>query len=154
MKYFLLALLMMSLGCSSKPTAVNSEIDYLPVLEDSAVATSALAAGASSNVQVRGRRDYLKRNPSVAISGQLLLKSEIPTPLSNTRVNLYLWANNAWKVISEMSTDIEGKFVVTQKLLPGKYQLNVMNPKYVGVLPVTLDDKPIKDLIFEVSRKN
>ena len=141
MRLLLLAMLIGLTSCSSKK-AVNDDT------------TPALAAFVPSyGVGSSAQGDFLARQSKAGISGQLFLKSQISSILPNTRINLYQWQKNQWKLISELSTDIEGKFSITQALFEGRYELRVANPKYVGQLPVVLDEKPVKDLIFEVTLK-
>lgn len=96
--------------------------------------------------------DTLKPNPKSAISGTLYLKSEISTLLSNARVGLYIKAAQQWNKIDEMSSDYQGHFSFTQKLYPGEYELRIMDPRFSGKLPLTIENKPLKGVIFEVSK--
>ena len=87
------------------------------------------------------------------ISGTVYLKDKLSTFLPHTKLSLYRSVNNRWILVHNTSTDIEGKFSVGPMLRQGKYQLRVVHPKYLGYLPISLNDSSERDLIFEVMRK-
>ncbi len=137
MKFILALNLLLIFACSNKPKAVNDTAHW-PL---------------APFTTPESTQEVLHRPAESAISGQLLLKSQISSILPNTRLNLYRLDGQVWKLVSEFNTDIDGRFAVTQKLFPGRYELRSAHSKYVGVLPVLLNDKAENDLIFEVTLK-
>lgn len=138
-------LLFLALGltltaCSHQEKTVNSpgEHAYVPVMASSLQTT----------------QESIGRSPTPALDGQVLLENDIPTPVANVQLELFKKHNeNKWKSLSQLTTDAAGRFRVTQKMAAGAYELRVVDRRYEGVLPFTLDSNPLENLIFNVKKR-
>ncbi|MBC7742462.1 MAG: prealbumin-like fold domain-containing protein [Bdellovibrionaceae bacterium] len=140
---FLLAgIISFLLGCSHEPKPVNPS--------PTKTKTNILFPIATGP---QGTQEVLNRKNKAALAGKVILKDQLGKLVSNAHFNLYKRINNGWKLISEITTDINGEFAVTQELYHGRYELRPVSSKYEGKLVVDIDDKPERDLIFEVTIK-
>ena len=132
------------MACQSQPGAVNSDYRAAALMptQDPSVPPDAPAATDEAIMQL----------PRSAISGTLYQKDKISSILINTKIGLYQKQSKGWKKIDEVDSDYQGGFSVTKKLYPGDYELRVLDTKYSGKMPVTLEKKPQSRLIFEVNR--
>ncbi|MBC7421260.1 MAG: hypothetical protein H7328_11080 [Bdellovibrio sp.] len=145
MKKLIFAVLFLSWACSNKPKPLNP---------DQHSAAYNTVGNAFLNFQTpddQGQTFY--NGSSSAISGRIFLKNTVSSIIPNAQLELFKWSKEKWVSVIKVSTNINGEFNVTHKLYPGKYELRTVSQKYQGILLIALDDKPIKDLIFEVSLK-
>jgi hypothetical protein len=123
-------------GCASHPGAVNSQIEPPPYV-----------------MLGMGDNQGNERPHVTALSGKVLLKSDMPIPLSKVRVGLFLKGPSGKKFIYEFSSDTDGSFNITRPLQKGIYELAVTDPRYQGSMEVSLTDNPVTDVSFEISKK-
>jgi len=136
----LVLLLFFAFGCSSKNKAVNDP-PSLPLLP--------MAPLQSPEVV----QDSIGRAPTSALQGKLILQGDLPTPLAHIQLGLYKKQNDTWSEVTRLTSETDGSFAVTQKLTHGHYELRVLNPRYKGTLPVTLDKDPVRGLIMGAERR-
>jgi hypothetical protein len=132
-------LVMALLGCKSDPKAVNSE-RTIPLWP-------AISGNDSSNYEGLGRP------PIEALTGKVVLKSDIPIPLAHLTLGLFQIQNSRKKLIVEFTTDSDGSFRITRPLQMGFYELVVIDKKYEGTFPVSLENSAARNRIFEATKK-
>ncbi len=133
------------IACQSTPGTANPDsraVTMRPALDPS-IPSDAPVPEPVTNTQ-KGRN---------AITGTIYQKSQISTILINTKVGLFQKSGNNWNKIDEANSDYRGNFSLMTKVVPGNYELRVMDPKYSGKMPLTLEKKPLAGLIFEVNEK-
>ena len=132
---------LMLAACSSKGKAVNKQNDW-PVWP-MAPATAAGTEAAES---------ALSRKPMAALSGKVVLKSDpLPVGLSGVGLGLFKKEMTKWVLVAELTSEIGGNFEITRPLVPGLYELRVLDKKYKGKLPIQLS-APLSGLILEISK--
>jgi hypothetical protein len=127
-------------GCSNKPKAVNDSFE-LPVYP-------------ALYTQENADSLTLAKPIIVALSGQVVTNLQIPTPIPQATLLLEFEKEKRWTRYTELTTDLEGKFKITQKIFPGNYKLSINSPKkWQGELKFNVSDKPISNLFLTVSEK-
>jgi 5-hydroxyisourate hydrolase-like protein (transthyretin family) len=140
--WLFLAMVPFAVSCVQK-RGVNEVIVNPPILP---------SGGADPAANSQSFNNYMGRAPIAAISGTLYLNGELPTPLARISIALFKKENGQWKEIARTSTETGGTFSFTRAMLEGDYDLQVMDSRYLGHLPVTLTSAPQQNLILMVER--
>ncbi len=147
-------------GCSSKPVAVNRSLQTPYLMSSTTTPQGRESYGAQPKSPTEGTTPTVLpveqmslTTPESGISGQVLSKSDFPRPLSRISIGLFQILHSGPKLISSFTSETNGGFRVTQPLFAGSYELRVLDPRYEGVLPLTLDRTAVNDIHFEISPK-
>lgn len=162
MKFEFALIALLAVGCSNSSKVVNKQsVDYptLPWNGSNGVAQPGPAnpndqkpSGSALVVQ----ENNMKSASVAAVTGSVVLKAEIPTPVSRIAISLQKQENGNWKEISSTNSEPDGSFRFTLRLTSGQYRILVPESSklYSGLQEFSLTDKPIKNMIFEVTAKN
>lgn len=106
----------------------------------------------SGGYVVSGQNEPDPRKKKPAISGTVVLKSEMPQPIANIRLGIFKKKDEEWIQVLGFSTTADGRFHVVKGLEKGQYELRVLDEKYEGSANFNLTE-PIENFIFEVTKK-
>lgn len=147
MKYAILLSLIGLIGCAAEKGVINPQI-VSPVLPMSGTPGSP-SQGAPGTAPAIEQGQAIPR--AAALSGRVQTSEEMPRPLAGVRVGLFKKQGEQWLQVHEFSTDRDGTFAITRPIERGAYQLRSTDPRYQGVIPLSLDERPLQGILLEVS---
>jgi 5-hydroxyisourate hydrolase-like protein (transthyretin family) len=98
-------------------------------------------------------QDIMRQASPSGIAGRVLLSGDVPVPLSKVQMALYKNEAARWREVTRFTTETDGTFSITQKLVSGSYELRILDKRYEGTLPVSLDTSPVRNLVLEATRR-